>query len=405
MIPRANVVGGDSPVENRWVGCLAGALALLAAGCASSPSGPWDQASHRLGTPALHGVGHWHVPFRTTFASESGETHIGGLSGIDLDPTASGADPVFLVISDGRAASEPRQTVFPVVYRVRLGIRDDGLAGEPQFIAAQRPLQAPDRPFAPASIDPEALRFDPQRNRIYWTSEEHPPALRAMTPDGIHVAQATLPPGLVSGGILPNGSFEALAITDDGSRLFAAMELPLESDGEPSSPTAPAKIRIVEFSAEPLEPVRQYAYCVDPIRKPPLDPAHAQRRPFDPVVMIGITELLWVAGDVLLVLERGFTRGYPPGQANSARLYAVNLKRAPRVDTPESVRAIDCATYPKAAYLDLETLGIWIDNVEGMSFGPDLANGDGTLVLVTDDNVRATQRTQFIVLQLRRGRP
>ena len=59
----------------------------------------------------------------------------------------------------------------------------------------------------------------------------------------------------------------------------------------------------------------------------------------------------------------------------------------------------------KTLLYDLGTLGIRLDNVEGMTFGPTLADGRRSLVLVADDNFSlaingpgsAPQNTQFLV--------
>lgn len=47
-----------------------------------------------------------------------------------------------------------------------------------------------------------------------------------------------------------------------------------------------------------------------------------------------------------------------------------------------------------------DTLGIPIDNIEGMTFGPSLPDGRQTLVIVSDNNLSSGQFTQFIVLAL-----
>ena len=47
------------------------------------------------------------------------------------------------------------------------------------------------------------------------------------------------------------------------------------------------------------------------------------------------------------------------------------------------------------AFDDLE---IPIDNIEGMTFGPNLPDGRRTLVIVSDNNFSAGQFTQFIAL-------
>ena len=50
--------------------------------------------------------------------------------------------------------------------------------------------------------------------------------------------------------------------------------------------------------------------------------------------------------------------------------------------------------------LDFDELGIALDNLEGMAFGPDLPDGRRTLVLVSDDNFSETQVTQFLAFGL-----
>ncbi len=47
-----------------------------------------------------------------------------------------------------------------------------------------------------------------------------------------------------------------------------------------------------------------------------------------------------------------------------------------------------------------DDLGIPIDNIEGMTFGPALPDGRQTLVIVSDNNSSPGQFTQFIVLAL-----
>ena len=50
----------------------------------------------------------------------------------------------------------------------------------------------------------------------------------------------------------------------------------------------------------------------------------------------------------------------------------------------------------KTLLLDLDELGIPLDNVEGMTFGPDLPT-DAPLVLVSDNNFSPAAFTQFLL--------
>jgi hypothetical protein len=51
----------------------------------------------------------------------------------------------------------------------------------------------------------------------------------------------------------------------------------------------------------------------------------------------------------------------------------------------------------KTLLIDLDTLGIPLDNVEGMAFGPDLPDGRRSLILVSDNNFAPAQFTQFLL--------
>ncbi|MFM7580137.1 MAG: esterase-like activity of phytase family protein, partial [Microcystaceae cyanobacterium] len=56
----------------------------------------------------------------------------------------------------------------------------------------------------------------------------------------------------------------------------------------------------------------------------------------------------------------------------------------------------------KQLLLDLSTLKIDLDNLEGLAFGPHLADGSPTLLLVSDDNFREEQITQFLLFRVNR---
>jgi hypothetical protein len=55
----------------------------------------------------------------------------------------------------------------------------------------------------------------------------------------------------------------------------------------------------------------------------------------------------------------------------------------------------------KRLLLDLDTLGIELENLEGMTLGPRLADGSQTLVVISDDNFSADQKTQVLLFKLR----
>jgi len=54
----------------------------------------------------------------------------------------------------------------------------------------------------------------------------------------------------------------------------------------------------------------------------------------------------------------------------------------------------------KTLLFDLDTLGIPLDNVGGMTLGPTLLDGRRALVLVSDNNLATTRFTQFLLFAL-----
>jgi 3-phytase len=86
-------------------------------------------------------------------------------------------------------------------------------------------------------------------------------------------------------------------------------------------------------------------------------------------------------------MERSFSVGAPQ-TGNTIKLYKVAL-------TGPSSRPAR-----KTLLLNLDTLGIPLDNVEGMTLGPRLPDGRRALVLVSDNNFAAAQFTQFLLFAL-----
>jgi hypothetical protein len=57
-------------------------------------------------------------------------------------------------------------------------------------------------------------------------------------------------------------------------------------------------------------------------------------------------------------------------------------------------------TAPKRLLLNMDDLGIAIDNVEGITFGPMLPNGHRSLIFVSDNNFNDKQKTQFFLFEV-----
>ncbi|NEO01152.1 MAG: esterase-like activity of phytase family protein, partial [Moorea sp. SIO3I7] len=55
----------------------------------------------------------------------------------------------------------------------------------------------------------------------------------------------------------------------------------------------------------------------------------------------------------------------------------------------------------KKLLLDLSELGIYLDNLEGMTLGPRLSDGTQSLILVSDNNFSEAQVTQFLLFGIK----
>ncbi|MBC7835681.1 MAG: esterase-like activity of phytase family protein [Phycisphaerales bacterium] len=106
-------------------------------------------------------------------------------------------------------------------------------------------------------------------------------------------------------------------------------------------------------------------------------------------------ELFSLGGDSALALERPFTTGV----GNTIKLFEVSFAGAPDISAIESLEGMDLSQIPsvsKTLLLDFATLGITLDNIEGMTFGSVLEDGRQSLIIVSDTNFAATQFTQVM---------
>ncbi|MGH3093939.1 MAG: esterase-like activity of phytase family protein, partial [Gaiellaceae bacterium] len=90
---------------------------------------------------------------------------------------------------------------------------------------------------------------------------------------------------------------------------------------------------------------------------------------------------------------------------NTIKLYSVALPGATNVNGAESLAGSlgSIRAARKTLLLDLDALGIPLDNVEGMAFGPDLPDGRRSLLLVSDNNFSPLQFTQVLLFAVSRN--
>jgi hypothetical protein len=364
-----------------WV-ALAVVLAAFVAAGAQAAAGVGSKA------PVLEFLGQTIVPTGTTFAG----TTVGGLSSITYDSDRG----AFYVLSDDQSQFQPAR-----FYTLRLDIGDGELeAGDVHFDAVTT-LKGPDgQPYAPFSLDPEGLTLT-KDDELVVTSEgfatrQIAPWVRTYELDGTMTGELPVPSAFIptaTSGVRQNLAFEAAAVAPNGRFLFVGMEGALVQDGPPATLTGGSPVRILRYNLSTNRLDRQYLYWTDPIAEPPV--------PTTNFAVNGLVELLPFNNEFMLSMERSFSVG-APDTGNTIKLYTVAFPGADNVNGADSLAGALSGIRPvdKTLLLDLDTLGIPLDNVEGMTLGPTLPDGRRSLVLVSDNNFAATQFTQFLLFAL-----
>jgi len=379
-------------------GCLLGA-ALAGGGCRALVEAP---APH--GPPAaraaltLHFIGQQQLPHRFQFSG----TTIGGLSGIDFDPETGR----YWAISDDRSETGPARFYSLSLDLARFKPHADPGHEGVVFHSVHVLKRQDGTPFASVAVDPaqsadpESIRMHRPSGRLVWSSEGdravapgRPPLLVdphvwEIDRDGNFIRALPIPDKFRASteerGIRRNLGFEGLAFSGDGATLYVATENALAQDGPIASLTAASPSRIIVYDYARGAVRAEHVVEVAPI---PVAP-----RASGGFADNGISEILWLGESRLLLMERSYAQGV----GNTIRLFAVDLHGATDVSQFDSLAGRSYVAAGKRLVLDLATLGIRLDNFEGMTFGPRLADGRRSLVLVSDDNFNPTQLTLFL---------
>ncbi|NJN56455.1 MAG: esterase-like activity of phytase family protein [Leptolyngbyaceae cyanobacterium SL_5_9] len=369
---------------------------LLLAGCTL----PQVSAEERLFLNlSLDFLGEYRLPSDTSFEA----TPVRGLSAIAYDRQGDR----FYALSDDRSEFAPAR-----FYTLKLNLSND--AGEVAIAGVEVErvttlLKEDGEPFAQGTIDPEGLALSPRQTVFVSSegiaSEGIPPFIdefdlvtgawqqRLPIPDRYIPKTVDEQPQ----GVQNNLGFEALTLNPGGFsttwlepfRLFAATESALEQDRQPSEEAAqPVYSRFLHYLIGDELPVliSEHLYPND---VPP------------PLTVNGLTELVVLdQGGHFLSLEHSF------GIAGAgARIFEIATGGA--TDTsgiPELNGLSGIEPIRKRLLLDLADLNIPLDNLEGMTLGPQLPDGTQSLLLVSDDNFSPDQFTQFLLFRLNGAR-
>jgi 3-phytase len=345
-------------------------------------------ASNGAKSPQLEFLGQAIFPTNTTFAG----TTVGGLSSITYDADRN----VFYSLSDDQSQLQPAR-----FYTLRINLSDGHLSNGDVTFTAVTTLLAPDgQPYAPMSLDPEGMTLS-KSGELIVTSEgiaarSIAPWVRRYDVDGTFLGDLPVPaafnPTSPTHGVRQNLAFEAAAVSPDGRHLFVGTENALVQDGPAATVNGGSLSRILRYNLSTGRLDRQYVYVDDPVAEPPV--------PATNFSVNGLVELLPFNTQFMLAMERSFSVG-APGTGNTIKLYATDVTGADNIDGLDSIAGLSGRAMGKTLLLDLRTLGIPLDNIEGMVIGPDLPDGRQSLILVSDNNFAVTQFTQFLLFGIR----
>lgn len=356
---------------------------------------------------SLQSIGRTELPTGTTF----GGTTVGGLSGISYNRSTNR----FYALSDdaGNNGGAARY------YELGIDLSDGALNSGDVTFSNVTTLKTPGGttfPFTPQfTIDPEGFALSPDGNSVWITSEGYrtptntqDPFIRQYDLSGNQIGQLNLPSrynivGAPDGqGPANNVVFESLGFNASGTRLYTALEGGLLQDGGAAGFNKPANSRIVAFDPTTGNRTAEYLYRTDGIARQPNGSAFATQ---------GLVDILFTSDTTFLAMERSLTTDpnnqFPGGQTNEVRIYQVSLTGAQDISGIDSLSGIEntIAGVQKTLLFDFNTAlfdgsPIRIDNLEAMTFGPQLADGSYSLIVASDNNFAATQTNQFFAFRV-----
>ena len=333
------------------------------------------------------------------------DTTVGGLSGITYDRQRDR----FYAISDDRSNLAPAR-----FYTLNLDLNNNKLENiKIENVTFLKPNEA--ETYPKGSIDPEGIVLTPQET-LFISAEGSPSQVFApfigefdlktgLLKQSLPMLQTYIPNAdgkPPERGIQENLGFESLTVNPTGSlpstgepiRLFTVTESALiqdkdspQKDEQGNYKPQITKCRLLHYLISDGPPIiiSEHLYPLSP--NPPGAIYH------------GVTELLAIdQGGHFLSLERSFgLTGF------GAKLYQVFTGTATDTSRIASLKGEIKAVQPvkKQLLLDLQELGIRLDNLEGITFGPRLSDGSQSLILMSDDNFKKEQTTQFLLFRMK----
>ncbi|ADR20790.1 3-phytase [Marivirga tractuosa] len=313
-------------------------------------------------------------------------TIVGGLSSIDYI-----SNNTFVVISDDRSEYSPAR-----FYEMEIIISQDSFKSH-KFNKTILLKNEEGDLFETNELDPESIRFRASSDSYFYTSEGgrtnewlHP-YIWEINRRGEVINTITVPDLFrfsSKKGVRENGGFESLSFEND-SIIWYANELPLKEDGEvPGFGGDTYPIRLVRQDIKNGVVLDQYAYQISSLKTKP--------NPETGFFINSVPEIMYIDENRLWVLERSYTTGV----GNFVKLFEVDITNATDIQKINSLIGQEYTSVEKSLILDFSAFNQRIDNIEGMTFGPDFPDGSKSLIFISDDNFNAEQETQLWLFKI-----
>jgi hypothetical protein len=331
------------------------------------------------------------------------DTLVGGLSGLTYDARRD----VYYVISDDRGEFAPARFYTLKIDIGSTGIRDVRFLG---VTLLDSDADTPGiQPYDTNQTDTEEIILLPDDTLLVSSERDRQgrPWLRHFALDGSLLGELPIPDAFLPAsatnaqgqmvqnrGVRNNLGFEGVTLAPDEGALYAVNEEALAQDGPISTPAAGTIDRLLRYSFDGTNatPGRQAAYRTEKIFATPIPP--------DQFADNGVSALLWIRGWLpqydFLSMERSFVTGV----GNDVNIYGVRIGNAADVSNVASLQGFSGATVEKTLLVNMASLGIVADNLEGLAIGPRLPDGKFALLVISDDNFSDTQTNQFLLFEI-----
>lgn len=317
------------------------------------------------------------------------ETEIGGLSGIVYDSKKNR----LLAVSDDKSTVNNAR-----FYEFDFSLSDKSFSVKPAEIVTLKNKDG--EPFRKMAVDFEGITL--VGDEVLIVSEgglnRMPtifPEIIRFTRDGnykdnLDVSDKFFPSKEIElkKGQRDNLALEALSTTKDGKFVFVGSEEALLQDGRTSTPSFASTARIILYSD--LKPIKEFAYTLEKVPSIAVGGLTVGEN--------GLVDIAAIDENNFYSLERSFL---PLAKKTVIRIFKNHIdEKTSDISKMDTISKLKVTPVTKFLISDLSEFPIKTDNVEGLCFGPLLANGHQTLIAVSDNNFSKSQRTEFLAFEI-----